>query len=175
MKSFKKDSSPPRKRPYTSISEEPKHEWKVGEEFEHLWTEPFYIDVFHPARIVSIDKKKGTATVQYLAFSNEPVQGEELSYFYPYRPPQPNYPYQLGDRVHFKMYGRKVRGRNVDGDVGIRGEGVWVKGVITEIPSPQKDGQFCVCHYDWSAKKPGSYTTCWVERRDLRLDEYTSF
>lgn len=170
MKNLKKESSPPRKRPYSPPSEEKVHEWKVGEEFEHLWTEPFYVDVFHPGRIVAINKKKDTATVEFLAFSQEPVEGEEMSYFYPYRPPQPNYPYQVGDRVHFKMYGRKVRGRNVDGDVGIRGEGVWVKGVVVDA-SPD---EFQVRHVDWSSKKPNAYALCWVKRRDLRCAEYTT-
>ena len=159
-----KEPPPPRKRAYHLN----KYEWKVGDEAEHEWTNNDYRDVFHPIRFVAFDKN--TATVKMLAFTEASIiTRQSMSYFHPYRIAQPNYPYQVGDRVHFKMYGRKVRGQNVDGDVGMRGEGVWVKGVIIEIN--QEEGQVRVRHVDWSSKKPGD-TQCWVERRDLRPEQY---
>jgi hypothetical protein len=166
MKSFK-DPSPPRKRHFDVASSK----WNVGDEVEQEWTEPNYRQVFHPVRILKINGKNNTATVQMLAFTEDSiVEGEDMNYFHPYRVAQPNYAYQVGDRVHFKMYNRKVRGRNVDGNVGIRGEGVWVKGVVTEIK--QNTGELRIRHIDWSSKKPEAYTQCWVERRDLRPEEY---
>lgn len=171
----KKDPSPPRKRPYdfnlvVEQEEEKVCMWKVGDEVEHKWSYHDYRKVFHPVRILSINKKSNTATVLMLAFTeNAVLEEQDIHYFYPYRAAEPNYLYQIGDRVHFKMYGRKVNGKNVDGDVGARGEGVWVKGTILDIDT--KEQQICVRHIDWSSKKPNAYTQCWVERRDLRPAE----
>ena len=174
-----KDPSPPRKRPYDSTllinlvdDDDDYCMWKVGDEVEHEWKDPFYREVFHPVRIMAIDKKRNTATVLMLAFTEDAViERVDISRFHPFRPAQPNHVYYIGDRVHFKMYGRKVNGKNVDGDVGARGEGVWVKGTILDIDT--KEQQICVRHIDWSSKKPNAYTQCWVERRDLRPAEYT--
>lgn len=158
-----RETTPPRKRERPSLQ----YEWKVGDEAEHEWTDNDYKGCFHPIRFVSFDKKTHTATVAMLAFSEDHIiKGQEMSYFHPYRPSQPNHPYKVGEHIHFKMYGRKVRGVNVDGDVGARGEGVWVKGIVTEIDKGEE--QLRILHVDWSSAKAESYTQTWVERRDMR-------
>lgn len=114
---------------------------------EYECNDPNYRDTFHPARIVAINYKKQTATVKYIAFDKEPLGvDEEFARFHPYRGAQPNYPYCVGDRVHFRMFKRKVHGRRVDGHAGEE-EGVWVKGTIVKI-YPQK-GEFMIRHVDW--------------------------
>jgi hypothetical protein len=155
-----KESSPPRKRERTHV-----HFWQVGDEAEQLFTDPQYRDIFHPVRFVSINEKKNTASVQMLAFSTDNIAKEEdMNDFFPHRGPEPNLLYRVGDSVHFRMFGRRVAGIKVDGEV--TEEGVWVKGIITDMN--QEDGEFQIRHWDWSSKKPNATTHTWTQRRHMR-------
>jgi len=158
-RSQNKESSPPRKR------ERHVHFWQVGDEAEQLFTDHEYRDVFHPIRFLSFDKKKNTASVHMLAFTQDNIIEEEnMDDFFPHRGPEPNRVYQLGNPVHFRMFGRRVCGIKVDGEV--TEEGVWVKGIVVEMN--QEDGEFKIQHWDWSSKKPNATTHTWTQRRHMR-------
>jgi len=88
--------------------------------------------------------------------------------FHPFRPSQPNHHYVIGDRIHFKMFGRRVNGRKVDGQVGDE-EGIWVKGTI--LDANRDEGVYLDRHFDWNSSF-GQYTTKWVPRRHLRLENF---
>lgn len=140
-------------------------EWKVGDEVEQEWFDPHYEDTLHPVRILKINKTKQTATVKAHAFGgDEPYKNEDMNTFHHYRAAQPNYPYQVGDRVHFRYFQRKVHGKKVDGLVGEE-EGVWVKGTLVRIN--EENGELLVRHVNWEDTSKSKET--WVARRLVRL------
>ena len=155
----------PRKRDY-------KPNWQVGDEAEWNWYDPQYVDTLHPVKIISIDWDTNTAMVKLMAFDDaEPHLSADLEDLHPFRAPEPNYPYVVGDKVHFRMWKRKVNGRKVDGYAGDE-EGIWVKGIIVEL-NPDERYEICVKHYNWdSKKKETAYIFHWVVRRDVRLAVY---
>lgn len=154
---------------------QPKHVWQVGDEAEAECHDdaPDYEDTLHPVRIISINSKKNTALVKMMAFDDEqPFELRNLLDLHPFRAPQPNHPYAVGDEVHFRMYRRKVRGQNVDGYAGDE-EGIWVKGVVTKLV-PGERYSICVSHLNWNAdsKNGKSYISDWAVPRDVRLANY---
>jgi hypothetical protein len=164
-------SSIPRKRDRSELH---RHNWQPGDECEAEFHDMNYVDTIHPVRIISVDWNANQALIKLMAFDdNEPLDFQDLEDLHPFRAPEPNYAYAVGDKVHFRMWKRKVNGAKVDGYAGDE-EGIWVKGVITEI-DPSKRLEICVRHYNWDATSGGKkskYKTHWVVRRDVRLAAY---
>jgi len=164
----------PRKRDRSELI---RNNWKPGDEAECEWHDMNYIDTIHPVRIISVDEANHQALIKLMAFDdNEPLDLQDLDDLHPFRAPEPNYPYMVGDKVHFRMWKRKVNGVKVDGYAGEE-EGIWVKGTIVDM-NPEQRLEICVKHYNWESdsskksKSKQSYKTRWVVRRDVRLAVY---
>jgi hypothetical protein len=122
----------------------------------------------HPVQIVKFHQDRNTVTVRCVGFADEPPQeNSDLTGFHPLRGAQPNLNYDVGDAIHFRMFGRRVYGKKVDGIVGDE-EGVWVEGDVIKVDV--KGGRYLVEHFDWDRQdeEDEPRTTRWVPRRQLR-------
>lgn len=149
-------------------------QWNVGDEAECEWTDHDYRDTLHPIRIIALDKEAGTFTGRAMAFDEKErlMYNQTLDGLHPFRAPEPNYPYSIGTRVHFRMFRRTVtrdgKTTEVDGYAGDE-EGIWVKGVVIQI---RPTGWLRMRHVDWSSEDDNATTTHWAVRRDVRPAEY---
>lgn len=157
-----------RKRERAAPAEFP---FQVGDQCEQLWTVRNYQHTRHPVEILAIYPDKRCVTVRCLAFEDEPPhEKQSFKGWGPVRAADPNVKYAVGDEVHFRMFGRRVYGKKVDGVVGDQ-EGVWVDGRIVQVDL--ENGRYLVQHFDWDRQDEVDEprTVRWVPRRHLRIGD----
>jgi hypothetical protein len=101
---------------------------------------PNYRDTIHPVRVVEVLDGGKEYRCEMLAFGEQDVWAADLLH-----PVLDKAAADLkkGDRVHFRIKKRKVRGKLVDGHASK--DGIWVKGLLLEM----EDGFALVEHIDW--------------------------
>jgi len=165
----------PRKRQHGELY---RRDWLPGDEAEAELRDVDYENTTHPVRILSIDWPNKQALVKLMAFDDIELPCLlNLDDIHPFRAPEPNYVYVVGDKVQFRMWKRRVKGIKVDGYAGDE-EGIWVKGIIVEM-NPNVRQEICVEYYNWDSayatkksKNKQTYKRQWVVRRDVRLAAY---
>ncbi len=154
----------------TIISQEEKKKfWKVGTQLEAEMMDPNYPnyrDTIHPVKVVEMLDSGKAYRCQLLAFKDETnVDIWPAELLHEPRDFSPNESWNKDDKVHFRIYNRKVGKVKVDGAVSK--DGIWVKGVVAQSGKTE-NGRIVVDHVDWERKNESERKVSHVLPTDVR-------
>jgi hypothetical protein len=121
---------------------------------------PNYRDTIHPVRVVEVLDGGKEYRCEMLAFGEQDVWTADLLHQVL---DEGAADVKMGDRVHFRIKKRKVRGKLVDGHASK--DGIWVKGLLVQ-EAEKEDGFALVEHINWEGEE--NRKTSRVHLADLR-------